>query len=121
MTGARRVDVRSDLWKFTVESHSNAHVALAQPADWARNTEGATFAGVSADGKMSEIAEMELTHPGGASSTEKPWRCERDVASRLRKKGFRGAVRAAGMTARSLDEASLGWSDRLRRPRPRGL
>ena len=35
---------------------------------------------VSADGKMSEIAEMKLTHQGGASSTEKPWRCERDVA-----------------------------------------
>ena len=29
---------------------------------------------------MSEIAEMKLTHQGGASSTEKPWRCERDVA-----------------------------------------
>ena len=41
--------------------------------------------------------------------------------SRLRKKGFRGAVRAAGMTAMSLDEASPGWSDRLRRPRTRGL
>ena len=35
---------------------------------------------VSADGKMSEIAELELTHQGGASSTEKPWRCERDGA-----------------------------------------
>ena len=35
---------------------------------------------VSAHGKMSEIAEMELTHRGSASSTEKPWRCERDVA-----------------------------------------
>ena len=35
---------------------------------------------VSADGKMSEIAEMELTHRGSASSTEKPWRCKRDVA-----------------------------------------
>ena len=43
------------------------------------------------------------------------------LASRLRKKGFRGAVRAAGMTAMSLDEASPGWSDRLRRPRARGL
>ncbi len=38
------------------------------------------FSSVSADVKMSEIAEIELTHlRPEASSTENPWRCCREI------------------------------------------
>ena len=54
---------------------------VAHARVWVRDgSPGPAAAGVSADGKMSKIAEMELTHRGSASSTEKPWRCERGVA-----------------------------------------